>query len=173
MCAGAPVSEFPCSGADEHSQGEATPTVRRARAEDVPAIVDLLVEDPISARREHTDHDLEPYRRAFAAVDADPAHELVCAVDTAGEVVGTLQLTVLPGLARRGVARGQIEAVHVAARCRGRGLGGALIEWAVAEAQRRGCGLVQLTSDAKRTDAHRFYERLGFEASHVGFKRTV
>ncbi|OZC79401.1 GNAT family N-acetyltransferase [Rhodococcus sp. 06-462-5] len=88
------------------------------------------------------------------------------------EVVGTLQLTVIPGLARGGALRAQIEAVRVDARWRGRGLGGALIGWAIAEAERRGCALVQLTSDVSRTDAHRFYTRLGFVDSHVGYKMT-
>jgi len=89
------------------------------------------------------------------------------------EVVATLQLTVIPGLARGGALRAQIEAVRVDARWRSRGLGGALIRWAIAEAERRGCALVQLTADATRTDAHRFYTRLGFVDSHVGYKMAL
>ena len=90
-----------------------------------------------------------------------------------GAVVATLQLTVIPGLARRGSLRGQIEAVRVHEDLRGRGLGEALMTWAIDEARRRGCTLVQLTSDKRREDARRFYERLGFTASHEGFKLRV
>jgi len=85
-------------------------------------------------------------------------------------VVGTLQLSFIPGLARRGALRAQIEAVRVAASLRGRGLGAWLLGWAITEANNRDCGLVQLTSDRRRTDAHRLYGRLGFAASHDGFK---
>lgn len=149
-------------------------TVRRARVEDLPALVALLAADPVSAGRGDAVEDLAPYAAAFAEIDADPAHLLVCldttAEDPAGTTVGTLQLSVLPNLGRRGTRRAQLESVHVAAACRGRGYGAALVGWAVAEARRRGCGLVQLTSDVSRVDAHRFYERLGFTATHRGFK---
>jgi GNAT superfamily N-acetyltransferase len=150
------------------SVGGATYGVRRAVRADVPAIVALIAADQIGATRDGGE--LEPYERAFAAIDADPAHRLVAMTDAAGEVVGTLQLTFIPGLARRGALRAQIEAVRVDQRLRGRGLGQALFEWAIAEARRRGCALVQLTTDRRRADAHRFYGRLGFTASHEGFK---
>ena len=104
--------------------------------------------------------------------DADPAHVLLVAVD-GDDVVGTLKLSVLPGLARRGASRGQIEAVRAAAGARGRGLGAAMMGWAVEESRRHGCGLVQLTTDKSRTDARRFYERLGFVASHEGMKLAL
>ncbi|MGY1805380.1 GNAT family N-acetyltransferase [Blastococcus sp. SYSU D00922] len=146
--------------------------LRRATAEDLPALVAMLADDPLGAGREDVDGDLAPYRRAFELVDADPAHVLLVAVD-GDEVVGTLQLTVLPGLARRGALRGQIEAVRVAAGARGRGIGAAMVGWAVDESRRRGCSLVQLTTDKSRTDARRFYERLGFEASHEGMKLAL
>jgi GNAT superfamily N-acetyltransferase len=84
--------------------------------------------------------------------------------------VGTLQLTIIPGLSRRGATRSIIEAVRIHADERGSGLGTQLIEWAIDASRREGCHLVQLTSDKSRVDAHRFYERLGFEASHLGFK---
>lgn len=90
-----------------------------------------------------------------------------------GRVVGTLQLTLIPGLSRKGATRSIIEAVRIHADARGGGLGSRLIEWAVDQSRREGCQLVQLTSDASRTDAHRFYERLGFTASHVGFKLAL
>ncbi len=142
--------------------------IRRAVLADVPTLVALLVDDPLGATREST-ADLTPYETAFAAVDADPNQLLVCL--TAGdEVVGTLQLTVIRGLSRRGTPRGQIEAVHVRRDHRGRGAGRTLMAWVIEEARRRGCGLVQLTTDRSRHDAHRFYARLGFVDSHHGLK---
>jgi GNAT superfamily N-acetyltransferase len=148
--------------------GGAAYEVRRARREDVGAIVALIAADQIGATRDGGD--LAPYERAFAAIDADPAQLLIVAVDEPGAVAGTLQLTFIPGLARGGGVRAQIEAVRVRDDVRGRGLGGALMTWAVEEARRRGCRLVQLTSDDRREEAHRFYGRLGFVASHTGFK---
>jgi GNAT superfamily N-acetyltransferase len=150
------------------SVGGASYVVRRAARADVPAIVALIAADQIGATRDGGD--LAPYERAFAAIDADPAHLLVVVTDEAGAVAGTLQLTVIPGLARRGALRAQIEAVRVREDLRGQGLGHALLAWAIEEARRRGCALVQLTSDKRRAEAHRFYGRLGFSASHEGFK---
>jgi len=141
--------------------------LRRAHADDVPAIVTLLTDDVLGAGREVAD--LAPYEAAFAAVDADPAHLLVVA-DDGGAVVGTLQLTFLAGLSRGGTLRAQVEGVRVAAAVRGRGLGEAMLRWCADEARRRGATLVQLTTDKRRTDAHRFYARLGYVASHEGFK---
>jgi GNAT superfamily N-acetyltransferase len=144
--------------------------IRRARAEDVPEIVAMLADDPLGAARERPG---DPrYAEAFAELDADP-RQLLAVADVGGEVVGTLQLTFIPGLSRVGATRAQIEAVRVRADQRGAGLGQRLVEWAVAKARSRGCVLVQLTSDASRTDAHRFYERLGFTASHVGMKLVL
>lgn len=148
-------------------------TVRRARAADVPALVGLIAADPVSAGRGDAVGDLAPYAAAFAEIDADPAHLLVCLDEADGGTVGTLQLTMLPSLGRRGTRRAQLESVHVDERCRGRGYGALLVGWAVDEARRRGCGLVQLTSDASRAAAHRFYERLGFTATHAGFKKDL
>lgn len=145
--------------------------VRRAVAEDVPAIVALLRDDAIGADRETAA--VAAYRSAFAAVDADPAQLLVVVEAADGTVVGTLQLTFIPGLSRGGALRAQIEAVRVAAPHRHGGLGSALIAWAVDESRRRGAGLVQLTTDARRDGARRFYERAGFTASHLGMKRDL
>lgn len=142
--------------------------IRAAVADDVPAVVGMLADDPLGARRESPD-DLSPYLTALERLDADPNQHLVVAVRE-GRVVGTLQLTVVPGLSRRGATRSIIEAVRVHADERGSGLGSRLVEWAIDASRREGCQLVQLTSDNTRTDAHRFYERLGFTASHVGFK---
>jgi GNAT superfamily N-acetyltransferase len=150
--------------------GGARVELRRAEAEDVAAVVRLILDDQISAARESPD--LAPYEAAFRRIDEDPSQLLVVA-ELAGEVGGTLQLTVIPGLARAGALRGQIEAVRVRADVRGRGIGEAMVRWAVEEARRRGCALVQLTTDKRRTDAHRFYARLGFTASHEGFKLQV
>jgi GNAT superfamily N-acetyltransferase len=148
--------------------------LREAVEGDVPAIVELLAADQLGANRDGAagQGDLEPYLCAFRLVDADPAHLLLVAVDD-GSVVATMQLSLLPGLARRGALRAQIEAVRVRADHRSRGLGAALFGWAIAEARRRGCALVQLTTDKSRTDARRFYERLGFVASHEGLKLTL
>ena len=148
--------------------------LRRARADDLDALLGLLADDPISATRGDTGSiaDRPAYERAFAAIDADPAHQLLVAtIDDV--VVGTMQLTVIPGLARVGASRLQIEAVRVRSDRRNLGIGAAMIRWAVAQAPALGAALVQLTSDAARVDAHRFYERLGFSASHVGFKLAV
>ena len=151
--------------------GSSVAVVRRAEARDVPAIVDLLAADQLGASRDRvrTAADLAAYERAFHAIDGDPAHLLVVAED-GGEIIATFQLSFLPGLARRGALRAQIEAVRVRDDYRGRRLGEALMIWAIGEARRRDCTLVQLTSDKSRQAAHRFYTRLGFVASHEGMK---
>ncbi|WP_137994540.1 GNAT family N-acetyltransferase [Streptomyces vilmorinianum] len=145
--------------------------IRPATAEDLPHIVAMLADDPLGAQRESPD-DLTPYTAAFERLAQDPNQHLVVAV-RGSKVAGTLQLTIIPGLSRRGSTRSVIEGVRIHAEERGGGLGTRLIEWAVDESRRQHCQLVQLTSDATRTDAHRFYERLGFEASHVGFKLSL
>ncbi|MFF9814590.1 GNAT family N-acetyltransferase [Streptomyces sp. NPDC014006] len=145
--------------------------IRAAVPDDVPAIVAMLADDPLGAQRESPD-DLAPYLSAFESIAADLNQRLVVAVRE-GRIVGTLQLTLIPGLSRRGATRSIIEAVRIHADERGSGLGTRLIEWAVEESRRLGCQLVQLTSDKSRTDAHRFYERLGFESSHLGFKLSL
>ena len=142
--------------------------IRRATEADLPEIVAMLADDALGATRESPD-DLTPYRAAYEMLAADPQQHLVVAVRE-GRTVGTLQLTVVPGLSRRGATRSIIESVRIHADERGSGLGTQLIEWAVATSRTLGCQLVQLTTDATRIDAHRFYERLGFEASHLGFK---
>ena len=149
--------------------------LRRATRNDLPAILGLLANDPISASRGDTNRaeDRPAYERAFAAIDEDPGQQLLVATSIEGEVLGTMQLTVIPGLARVGSSRLQIEAVRVRADHRSRGIGGAMIRWAVDTAPSHGAQLVQLTSDSARVDAHRFYERLGFTGSHVGFKYSL
>lgn len=142
--------------------------IRRATAADVGAIATMIAEDQLGATRESAD-DLTPYLAAFEQIDADP-NQLLIVAERNDEVIGTLQLTFIPGLSRRGSTRGLIEAVRVAAPARGAGLGTTLIQWAVEESRTRGCTLVQLTSDKTRTNAHRFYTNLGFTNSHEGFK---
>ncbi|MEU6815739.1 GNAT family N-acetyltransferase [Streptomyces sp. NPDC046860] len=145
--------------------------IRNATPDDIPAIVAMLADDPLGALRESPD-DLAPYLAAFDRLENDPNQHLVVAVRD-GRVIGTLQLTIIPGLSRKGATRSVIEAVRVHRDERGSGSGGELIEWAVGTSRDLGCHLVQLTSDKTRTDAHRFYERLGFTASHEGFKLSL
>lgn len=164
------LAELSCEGS--------TVLLRRAQAQNLPAIVALLADDQLGTTRDGaTDVEgLAPYLRAFSAIDSDPAQLLVVATVDANvdaDVVGTLQLSFLPGLARRGALRGQIEAVRVHGSYRGRGLGAAMITWAIDEGRRRGCALMQLTTDKSLVDAHRFYLRLGFVASHEGLKRAT
>ncbi|MEI1250230.1 GNAT family N-acetyltransferase [Rhizobium aouanii] len=147
---------------------------RLARLSDLAAIVRLLGDDDLGGAREIvSDHVDARYLSAFAAIEADANQLLAVATDAADQVVGCLQLSFLPGLSRTGMWRGQIESVRVARDLRGSGLGAQFIEWAIAQCAERGCGLVQLTSDKARGDAIRFYERLGFVASHEGLKRTL
>jgi len=150
--------------------------LRAAQATDLPAIVGLLADDSLGARRERGE-DMEPYGRAFAAIDADPNQLLVVGEHVAtgaeeGQVVATFQLCFLPGISRHGSWRSQIEGVRVAASLRGQGIGQVMVQWAIDESRRRGCSVVQLTTHKSRTDARRFYERLGFDASHEGMKLT-
>ncbi|MFS8101000.1 GNAT family N-acetyltransferase [Lentzea alba] len=130
----------------------------------------MLADDPLGATRERPGD--PAYLKAFEVIDADP-HQYLAVAESDGEVVGTLQLTFTSGLSRLGMTRATVEAVRVRSDQRGNRLGEQLIRWAVDEARARGCGLVQLTTDASRVDAHRFYERLGFTASHVGMKLSL
>jgi GNAT superfamily N-acetyltransferase len=145
--------------------------IRRAAADDVPRMVALMRDDPVGAARDHLegDVDLAPFRAAFASIEANPRALLVVA-EVADLVVGMAQLTELQSLGRGGVKRGEVESVRVAADWQGRGIGTALLEWARDEAKRRGCVLLQLTSDKRRVDAIRFYEQFGFHATHEGLK---
>lgn len=150
--------------------------VRRARSDDLRALIRLLADDPISAGRGDVanEEDEPAYAAALDRIIGDPSNELIVAVDPAGAIVATLQLTVIPGMSRRGTTRLLVEAVRVARDQRSAGIGGALMRWVVERAAiELGASLVQLTSDAARADAHRFYRRLGFVDSHVGFKFQV
>ncbi|RJT41043.1 GNAT family N-acetyltransferase [Mesorhizobium waimense] len=145
-------------------------TIRRAKEADLPAIVAMLADDALGRGREDTSEPIaRAYRDAFAAVDADP-NQFLAVMTEDSRVIGTLQITYLAGLSLQGALRGQIEAVRIADDRRGSRLGRRLLEWAVEECHRRGCRLVQLTTNKSRLDAHRFDERLGFKASHIGYK---
>jgi GNAT superfamily N-acetyltransferase len=147
--------------------------LRDARREDVPIIVRMLVDDPLGSTRERYEEPLpQPYYDAFEATANDPNNRhLIAEVD--GNVVGTLHLVFIRGIARMGATRAQIEAVRIAAGQRGEGIGRKMIEAAIEMARKRACSLVQLTTDKTRTDAHRFYESLGFAASHEGMKLSL
>jgi len=145
-------------------------TFRSAVAADLARVVELIADDAVAAARTG---ELGPeHEAAFAAIDADPNNELVV-VELDGQVVGTMQLTVIPGISRRGASRLLVEAVRVDRRLRGRGVGRAMMTWAHAWGVERGCVLAQLTSDKQRDDAHRFYRSLGYAQSHEGFKLTL
>jgi GNAT superfamily N-acetyltransferase len=150
---------------------------RIATRADVPTILAMLADDDVSRARgdggspvgEDTD---AAQWAAFEAIDADPRNELIVAEDD-GEVLGTCQLTFTPSLSRRGAERMTIEAVRVRSDTRGRGVGRAMMTWALDRARERGCGVAQLTTDKRRTDAQRFYVSLGFTASHEGMKISL
>jgi ribosomal protein S18 acetylase RimI-like enzyme len=144
-------------------------TIRRARRDDVGAIVAMLADDPLGSARERLENPLPPpYFEAFERLDRDRNIQLVVAEDGEGALVGCLQLCILPGLSSQGASRGLIEDVRVVTRRRNRGIGEQLVQWAVAEARARGCKLVELLTHNTRVDAQRFYVGLGFQPSHVG-----
>ncbi|WP_018157723.1 GNAT family N-acetyltransferase [Demetria terragena] len=145
--------------------------IARARREDLPTIIALLVDDPLGSTRE--DPSDPAYVRAFETLDADPAHLLVVVLDEGDQVAATMQVSIIPGLSRRGATRAQLEGVRVADAARGTGVGAAMVEWSIDYAREQGANLMQLTTDKARTRAHTFYERLGFVASHEGMKAML
>jgi GNAT superfamily N-acetyltransferase len=154
--------------------GDSSGRFRRAERHDVPAIVRLLADDPLASTRETANGDrvADAYWRAFQAIDADP-RQLLLVAEAEGQVVGTLQLSFIPSLTYTGGERAQLEGVRVDASHRGRGLGREMVLWAIERARARGCRVVQLTTDQRRPDAVRFYESLGFRASHIGMKLAL
>jgi ribosomal protein S18 acetylase RimI-like enzyme len=155
------------------AQQQASVQVRDARSEDLPAIVALLADDFLGRQREQAVGPVhENYAMAFRAIEMDPNNQLLVAVlDDA--VVATLQLTFTPSLSYRGSWRATVESVRTASPLRGRGIGAALMRAAIERARERGCALVQLSTNKARGDARRFYERLGFSATHEGMKLTL
>ena len=147
-----------------------TATFRLAVEEDLPAIIAMLADDEIVRTRGDYPTDITPtMRAAFRDIASDRGSELWVG-EQDGEVIATLQLTIIPGLSRGGMKRALVEAVRVRADLRGHGIGAALMARVAERAREAGCGMVQLTTDKRRVDAHRFYEKLGYAASHVGMK---
>lgn len=150
-----------------------TVSLRAAQAADLPAIIALIADDGLGRGRDDPSLPLDAaYLNAYDAMAAD-GNQAMLVGELGGEVVAYLQITFIPGLSRKGSWRGQIESVRVASRLRGLGIGRQILEHAIELCRARGCSLVQLTSDKTRAEAHRFYGRLGFVASHDGFKRTL
>lgn len=146
---------------------------RRAIEADVPAIIAMLADDILGAARETGGPESLPkYLAAFRAIDADP-NQFLLVVENGAQIVGTLQLTFIAGLARAGLKRGLVEAVRVARDRRGEKIGEAMIAWVLEKCRQERCGIVQLTTDKSRKEAHRFYDRLGFEPSHIGYKMML
>lgn len=146
-------------------------SIRKATRTDLQAIVDMLADDHLGSTRESPDN-LRPYEAAFAVIDADP-HQLLTVCERDGEIMGTMQLTIVPGLSHKGASRMTIEGVRVHRDARGTGVGSQMILWAIEHARESGCRMVQFTTDKSRADAHRFYERLGFEQTHLGYKMKL
>jgi len=150
--------------------------IRQATQNDLPSIVRLLADDPLGKSREQFEDPLPvPYYKAFEALREQGGHELVVAVDGAVDgdgdtVIGCLQMSFIPGISRLGMLRAQVEGVRVHDGHQGKGVGKALMDFAINRARAMGCGLVQLTTDTSRPEAHKFYEGLGFTASHIGMK---
>ena len=143
-------------------------TFRIAMQEDLPDIVAMLADDVLGMGRERGDV-MGPYESAFSAIEAQFGNDVFVG-EREGTIVATAQLTLIPNLSLSGTLRAQIEGVRVARSERGQGTGEAMFRWLIDHARGAGAGLVQLTTNKAREDAHRFYERLGFEASHDGFK---
>jgi len=145
---------------------------RKAAAADLTDIVEMLANDPLGAMREDLQHP-EKYEKAFDIITNDNNQELIVVENEKGEIIGTFQLTYIQYLTHQGSIRVQIESVRVRDDQRGKGIGEKMFQWAIARAKEKGAHLVQLTSDKKRPDAIRFYEKLGFVASHEGFKLAL
>lgn len=149
------------------------PQFRDATRADLTGLIAMLADDPLGATRERIEVPLPAaYEAAFEAIDSDPNHRLIVC-ESEGELAGVLQLSYLPNLTYVGRWRAQIEGVRIAAGHRGKGLGRAMLEYAIDQARQRGCYLVQLTTDKKRPRAAAFYESLGFVASHEGMKMRI
>lgn len=169
------TNEAPREAPNEAPIEDTNPPVsfRGARREDLEAILTLLANDDVArARTGYAEAVTPELIAAFDEIAMDRNNELLVG-ELEGALVATLQLTIIPGLSRGGMRRAQVEAVRVRSDLRGRRIGERLMDFAIARARERGCGLMQLTTDVRRPDAHRFYVRLGFEASHQGMKRAI
>lgn len=169
------LADLPNALATPSEPGDSNPgdsgiSFRMAGTQDLPALVQMLADDPLGAKRETWSDPLPSgYAHAFEEIMRDPNNELVVATD-GHSLLGMLQLTFIPSLTYQGRPRALVEGVRVASAARSRGIGGELLRWAIERARHRGCVMVQLTTDRARDEALRFYERLGFVASHHGLK---
>jgi GNAT superfamily N-acetyltransferase len=145
---------------------------RKATKADVTDIVEMLANDPLGALREDLQHP-EKYEQAFDRIDKDDNQELIVVENDDGEIIGTFQLTFIQYLTHQGSVRVQVESVRVRDDQRGKGIGEKMFRWVIKHAKEKGAHLIQLTSDKKRPDAIRFYEKLGFTASHEGLKLWI
>ncbi|OUS15779.1 GNAT family N-acetyltransferase [Rhodospirillales bacterium 47_12_T64] len=146
---------------------------RHAKEEDLPAIISMLADDALGAKREDNSLPVNAkYIAAFEAINQDP-NQYLAVVEQGNKIIGCLQLTFIPGLSRLGMWRGQIESVRIASSHRGTGLGSQMFQWAIEQCRKRGCELVQLATDKSRPEALNFYEKLGFKASHEGMKLSL
>lgn len=149
------------------------PLFRLATRQDLLSIVRMLADDDLGSQREQVKNPLsESYYSAFEQIKKDPNHELIVA-ERNGEVIGTLHMMFLPSVSFQGGLRAQIESVRVDKRFQSQGIGSEMMKWAMERAKQRGAHLVQLTTHHSRVDAHRFYQRLGFEGSHLGMKLSL
>jgi len=147
---------------------------RFAERDDVPSVVALLADDVLGSKREGTDRqDMGVYLKAFDEMEAQGGNRYLLAVDQDDTILGCVQIVLIPGLSRTGMKRAQVEGVRVAKSARSLGIGSRLMAEVHAIALRQGCGLIQLTTDRSRADAHRFYESLGYENSHHGLKLAL
>ncbi|MEQ8904857.1 GNAT family N-acetyltransferase [Ekhidna sp.] len=145
--------------------------IRRATKDDIIHIVEMLADDELGSKREDYREPLpEKYFAAFSKIEKDLNQNLLVAISDNGEVVGTAQLTFIPYLTYQGGIRAQIEAVRIKSTHRSTGIGKKLFQWMITSAKEQGAHLIQLTTDKARPDALRFYEKLGFKASHEGMK---
>jgi ribosomal protein S18 acetylase RimI-like enzyme len=143
---------------------------REAVPGDLPKIVEMLADDFLGKQRERFENPLpDSYEKAFAEINADPNNELIV-IESNGEIIGTLQLTFIPSISFQGGKRAQIESVRVDAKRRRLGIGRKMFLWAIERAREKNCRMIQLSTNNDRADAQRFYENLGFKASHVGMK---
>ncbi len=148
-------------------------SIEKARPEHLPEILDILIAGATALRAGQESGKVEDYRTAFDVISASPDADIYVALGSKGEVLGTYHIFFLRGLAFRGAPRVELESVHTRADARGQGIGAKMMAHAEQLARTAGASMMQLTSNRVRTDAHRFYVRLGFDQSHLGFKKML
>ncbi|WP_417671368.1 GNAT family N-acetyltransferase [Roseibium sp.] len=150
-----------------------TVTICKAEPQHLPEILAILIAGAAGARVGQESGDIDDYRKAFDAMLAAPEMDIYVALGPDGDVLGTYQIHFLKGLAFKGRSRVELESVHTRADMRGKGIGAQMMAHAEDLARKAGAGLMQLTSNKTRKDAHRFYDQLGYDQSHVGFKKML